>query len=673
MAKKFKISSKFKPAGDQPYAIDELVKGVNEGKKDQVLLGVTGSGKTFAVANLIERVQKPALILSPNKILAAQLYAEFKAFFPENAVEYFISYYDYYQPEAYIPSTDTYIEKDSSINDHIDRLRLKTTTSLLERRDVIVVASVSCIYNLGSPAEYLKQCVRVEKGKTIPRQELLAGLVAIHYERNDIEFMRGKFRVRGETVEVFPAYLETALRIEFFGDEVERIREFEPLTGKVLNEKERAFIYPAKHFVITKPELEAAIKNIQGELEERLAELKSADKLLEAQRLKQRTNYDMEMLRETGFCHGVENYSRILSGRAQGSRPACLIDYFFESPESRGDFLTIIDESHISLPQVRGMYEGDRSRKQTLIDFGFRLPSALDNRPLKFNEFEKLIGQAVYVSATPGPYELERVKGEVVDLVIRPTGLIDPEVVIRPIDNQINDLIKEIELCVAKKQRVLVTTLTKRTSEDLAAYLKEKGFKVAYLHSEIEALERIEILRNLRLGKYDVLVGINLLREGLDLPEVSLVAVLDADKEGFLRSETTLIQICGRAARNIYGRVILYADRVTGSMDRALSEMTRRRKRQVAYNTEHNITPTTIVSAIHDLEEFQYKAKEEGLKYLMREDGGEYVSPKNMESVISQLDKQMREAADNLDFETAAVLRDRIIVLKEMKATKRDK
>ena len=670
MHNKFKIVSPFKPSGDQPAAIEELAKGILEGKKNQVMLGVTGSGKTFTAAKLIERVQKPALIISPNKILAAQLYAEFKTFFPENAVEYFISYYDYYQPEAYIPSTDTYIEKDSAINDHIDRLRLKTTTSLLERRDVIVVASVSCIYNLGSPVEYLKQCVRLEKGGVSPLHDILAGLVGIHYERNDVEFTRGKFRVRGDTIEIFPAYLETAVRIELNGDEIERIREFEPLTGKVLAEKERAFIYPARHFVITRPELEAAIKNIEDELEPRLEELKKQDKLLEAQRLKQRTNYDMEMLRETGFCHGIENYSRLLSGRPAGSRPACLIDYFYESPESKGDFLTIIDESHITVPQIRGMYEGDRSRKQTLVDFGFRLPSALDNRPLKFPEFESLTGQTLFVSATPGPYELEKTKGEIVELVIRPTGLIDPEVIIRPIDNQINDLMAEITLKVEKKQRVLVTTLTKRTSEDLTLYLKEKNFRVEYLHSDIESLQRIEILRNLRLGKFDVLVGINLLREGLDLPEVALVAVLDADKEGFLRSETTLIQICGRAARNIDGKVILYADRMTGSMTRAISEMNRRRSKQVEYNTANNITPKSIIKAVHDLDEFQYKAKEEGLHYLVSEDAGEYVSPRNMEGVIRELEKQMRDAADNLDFETAAMLRDRVIVLKEMKAGK---
>jgi len=663
----FKLVSPFQPSGDQPAAIDGLYRGVQEGKKQQVLLGVTGSGKTFTIASLIEKVQKPALIISPNKILAAQLYAEFKAFFPYNAVEYFISYYDYYQPEAYVPQTDTYIEKDSSINDHIDRLRLKTTTSLLERRDAIVVASVSCIYNLGTPDEYRKQCVFLEKGRSIGREDLLANLIDIHYERNDIEFSRGKFRVKGDTIEIFPAYIETALRVEFYGDEIERIREINPLTGQTISEKERIFLYPARHFVITKPRLDAAIRNITEEMEARVVELESQGKLIEAQRIKQRTRYDMEMLRETGICHGIENYSRHLSGRPAGSRPSCLIDYFFASPAyGPGDFLTIIDESHITLPQIRGMYEGDRSRKQTLVDFGFRLPSALDNRPLRFPEFEKLVNQEIFVSATPGPYELTATKGEIIDLVIRPTGLIDPVVIIRPIENQIQDLIGEIRECVKKKQRVLVTTLTKRTSEDLAEYLKEKDMKVEYLHSEIDALKRIEILKNLRLGKFDVLVGINLLREGLDLPEVALVAVLDADKEGFLRSETSLIQVSGRAARNVDGRVILYADRVTGSMERALSEMDRRRKRQAAHNKKHDITPRSIIKAVQELDEFVYKAKEDGLANMIGESGAEYVTPANLPAILKELERQMRDAADNLDFETAAALRDRIVALREM-------
>lgn len=666
MEKRFKLVSKFKPSGDQPSAIEKLKNGIDNKEKFQVLLGVTGSGKTFTIANLIEKVQKPTLIISPNKILAAQLYAEFKSFFPENAVEYFISYYDYYQPEAYVPQTDTFIEKDSSINDHIDRLRLKATSSLFERRDVIIVASVSCIYNLGSPDEYSEQCVFLEKGINKPRHKLLKELIAIHYERNDLEFSRGKFRVKGDTIEIFPAYLETALRLEFFGDELERLREIHPLTGQVISEKVRTYIYPARHFVVTQPKFKDAVKAIELELEQRLKVLKAEGKLLEAQRIEQRTKYDLEMLQETGVCHGIENYSRHLSGRPTGTRPACLIDYFLTPVNNNEKFLTVIDESHITIPQIRGMYEGDKSRKQVLVDFGFRLPSALDNRPLKFNEFESIVNQVVFVSATPGPYELAKTKGKAVDLVIRPTGLIDPEVIIKPIENQIKDLIEEIKISVEKKQRVLVTTLTKRTSEDLTAYLVEKGLKVQYLHSEIDALKRIEILRDLRLGKFDVLVGINLLREGLDLPEVALVAVLDADKEGFLRSETALIQICGRAARNLDGKVIFYADNMTGSMKRAIVEMNRRRNKQVEYNKKHNITPRSIITAVHQLEEFQYKAKEEGLRNLIKEDSAEYVSPKNIFQVLGALEKQMREAADNLDFETAAILRDRIYTIKEM-------
>ena len=653
-------------------AIEELVKGVEEGKHHQVLLGVTGSGKTFTIANLIERVQKPTLLISPNKILAAQLYAEFKAFFPDNAVEYFISYYDYYQPEAYIPQTDTYIEKDSSINDHIDRLRLKATSSLLERRDVIIVASVSCIYNLGSPKEYRDMCAFVEKGGRKPREQLLRELVDIHYERNDVEFSRGKFRVKGDTVEVFPAYLETGLRIEFYGDEVERIREIHPVTGETIEEKTRTLIYPARHFVMQRSEIEAALDRIKAELDERLKVMTAEGKLLEAQRLQQRTRYDMEMLKETGFCHGIENYSRLLSGRPAGTRPACLLDYFYASSmDKAGDFMVVIDESHITLPQIRGMYEGDKSRKQTLVDFGFRLPSALDNRPLQFPEFESLVPQTIFVSATPGPYELQRTKGEIVDLVIRPTGLIDPLVTIRPIENQVNDLIKEIEQCVQKKQRVLVTTLTKRMSEDLTEYLVEKGLKVQYLHSDIDTLKRVEILKNLRLGKFDVLVGINLLREGLDLPEVALVAVLDADKEGFLRSETTLIQVCGRAARNLEGRVLLYADKMTGSMKRALDEMNRRRIRQAAYNKKYNITPRSIVKAVQELEEFQYQAKEDALSYIVKDFGAEYVTPEHMPQLLKDLEAQMKEAADNLDFELAATLRDKLLSLREMNASKK--
>jgi excinuclease ABC subunit B len=666
MDKPFKIVSKFQPSGDQPQAIEKIAQGIIDKKKHQIILGVTGSGKTFTAANIIEKLQKPALIVSPNKILAAQTYAEFKSFFPENAVEYFVSYYDFYQPEAYVPSTDTYIEKDSAINDHIDRLRLKATTSLFERKDVVVVASVSCIYGLGTPEEYRENSVFVDKSKKLSREKFLDALVSIQYERNDIEFARGKFRVKGDTVEVFPAYLETALRVEFFGNEIERIRVFNPVDGQTIEEKERAFIYPARHFVTTRPRIEQALVTIRQELDQQLMNLKRENKLLEAQRLEQRTRYDMEMLKETGFCYGIENYSRHIAGREAGSRPSCLIDYFYASPVINGDFMVMIDESHITVPQIRGMYEGDRSRKQTLVDFGFRLPSALDNRPLKFYEFEKMVQESIYISATPGPFELERAKGAIAELIIRPTGLVDPAVIIRPIEGQIKDLEKEINAAVEKKQRVLVTTLTKRLAEDLSEYFQEKGILVQYLHSEIDALTRVDIIKNLRLGTFDVLVGINLLREGLDLPEVALVAVLDADKEGFLRSETTIIQICGRAARNVGGRVILYADKITGSMKRAIDEMERRRIKQSTYNTEHNITPRTVVKAVHELEEFTYKSHEEGLVNVVKESAPEYVSPSNVGSVIGQLEKQMKEAAEVLDFELAAALRDRIIQLNEM-------
>ncbi len=659
MKNKFQLVSKFKPSGEQPMAIDRLYNNLKSGKNSQVLLGVTGSGKTFVMANLIEKLQRPALIISPNKILAAQLYSEFKSFFPNNAVEYFISYYDYYQPEAYIPATDTYIEKDSSVNDHIDRLRLKATTSILERNDVIVVASVSSIYNLGAPEEYQNMCVKISVGQKIPIDNLLRELISIHYERNEIDFFRGKFKVKGDTVEIFPAYLETAIKVEFFGDEIDVIKEFDPISGNILNKKDVCYIYPAKHFVTSNDKLKIAIKNIEAELNERVAVLKAEGKLLEAQRLLQRTKYDMEMLQETGFCNGVENYSRHLSLRPAGSRPTTLIDYFLSNPQT-SDFLLIADESHITLPQIRGMYEGDRSRKQTLINFGFRLPSALDNRPLKFNEFESIIKQSVMVSATPGKYELEKAKNDIVELVIRPTGLVDPEIIIRPIDGQIQDMIKEIKKVVAKKQRVLITTLTKRMSEDLTAYLKDQGFRVEYMHSEIESLKRIEIIRDLRLGKFDILVGINLLREGLDLPEVTLVVILDADKEGFLRSEQTLIQTCGRAARNVDGRVIFYADKITGSMDRALTEMQRRRKKQLEYNKIHKITPKTIIKAIANLEEFQEKVKDEKLMVLSEEIDETYITTKNIDGILKSLERQMKEAADNLDFESATLFRDRI-------------
>ncbi|HVO32478.1 MAG TPA: excinuclease ABC subunit UvrB, partial [Elusimicrobiota bacterium] len=641
----FKLVSPFTPSGDQPQAIKELIDGVRAGRRHQVLLGVTGSGKTFTAANVIAAVQKPTLVLSPNKILAAQLYAEFKQFFPENAVEYFISYYDYYQPEAYVPSSDTYIEKDSSVNDHIDRLRLKATSALLERSDVIVVASVSCIYGLGSPENYRSLCVGLSKGQSVSREALLSGLVNIQYERNEIEFSRAKFRVRGDTVEIFPAYLETALRVEFWGDEIEKLSEIDPLTGRVLREKERTFIYPARHFVTTRLELEQALKILEIELRDRLAFLRNHGKLVEAQRLEQRTRYDMEMMSSMGFCNGIENYSRPLSGRPAGSRPACLLDYF---PK---DFLAIIDESHVSLPQVNGMYEGDRSRKQTLVDYGFRLPCALDNRPLRFSEFEALVPQFIHVSATPGPYELKQSGGVFVEQVIRPTGLVDPRVEIRPVQGQIDDLIKEVEAVSKQKERVLVTTLTKRMAEDLTEFLKAKGLRVRYLHSEIDALQRIEILRDLRRGEFDALIGINLLREGLDLPEVSLVAILDADKEGFLRSETTLIQVCGRAARNINGRVLMYADQRTGSMKRALDEMERRRSKQEDYNMQNGITPRSIVKSVQELEEFQHTAQFTHVTKIFLEEAEFAMQPDKLPAVVQDLEKRMLEAADNLQFE----------------------
>ncbi len=684
---KFKLISKFKPAGDQPEAIKQIVNGIRAQSTEhrnsalpstlsshQVLLGVTGSGKTFTIANVIAQINKPTLVISHNKTLAAQTYAEFKSFFPENAVEYFISYYDYYQPEAYIPQTDTYIEKDASINDHIDRLRLKATTSILSRNDVIVVASVSSIYNLGSPSDFKQMCVVLEKGKTITRDFLLNELIAIHYERNDVEFIRGKFRVRGDNVEIFPANSETAVRVEFAasgGDKVTKITEINPLTGKTLEHKNirtqehknasRYYIYPAKHFVTSRQKLEKAVSEIRCELKGQVQFFKKQGRLLEAQRIEQRTNYDIEMMSEMGYCHGIENYSRHLSGRHSGSRPPCLIDYF---PPG---FLTVIDESHVTIPQIYGMYKGDRARKETLIDFGFRLPSALDNRPQKFEEFESLVGNVIYLSATPSEYELKKSKGVIVEQIVRPTGLIDPEVVVKPIKNQIDDLITEIEKRVKNKERILVTTLTKKMAEDLADYLYEKKLKVKYLHSDIVALERIEILNDLRKGNFDVLVGVNLLREGLDLPEVSLVAVLDADKEGFLRSETSLIQVSGRAARNINGFVILYADNITGSMKRSVAEMDRRRKKQVEYNKKHKITPKTIVKAVNDLEEFQYKAKQNAV-LLIKEDISKY-TPKNS----SQLEKDMNDAADNLNFELAAVLRDKIFELKEMHVAKKPK
>jgi len=658
----FHLRSPFKPAGDQPEAIDALVRRLREGAPAQTLLGVTGSGKTFAIASAIERLDRPALVMSPNKVLAAQLYAEFKAFFPDNAVEFFISYYDYYQPEAYVPSTDTFIEKDSSINDRIDRLRLKATSSLMARRDVIVVASVSCIYNIGSPDQYEKRAIPLEVGWTVSRDELAERLVGIHYERNEMEFVRGKFRMKGGTVDIFPAYMETALRVTLGDEAVTAISEFDPLTGKKIKDLTREWVYPAKHFVTGGDERERAIGAIEAELAERVKFFSKAGKLIEAQRIEQRTKYDVEMLRELGFCHGIENYSRPLSGRPPGARPNCLIDFF---PK---DYLLIVDESHVAVPQIGGMYQGDRARKQTLVDFGWRLPSALDNRPLRFSEFEALAGQTVFVSATPGPYELTKTQGEVVEMVVRPTGLIDPETIIRPSEGQLEDLLVRLKDRAKKKERSLITTLTKRTAEDLTSWLLTQGVRARYLHSDIDSLERIQILQDLRAGVFDALVGINLLREGLDLPEVSLVAILGADHEGFLRSETTLIQISGRAARNVGGQVILYADAVTGSMKRALDEMDRRRTKQVAYNLEHGIKPKTIVKAVEELEEFQSTAKREGLMLLR--DAERPLTAKDLPTIVAEVESRMKAAADALDFEAAALLRDQLFELKSMSASR---
>ncbi|MDO8756967.1 MAG: excinuclease ABC subunit UvrB [Elusimicrobiota bacterium] len=657
----FRLRSSFKPAGDQPDAISTIIARIKEGAPAQTLLGVTGSGKTFAMANVVAELNRPTLVLSPNKVLAAQLYAEFKSFFPDNAVEFFISYYDYFQPEAYVPSSDTYIEKDSSVNDRIDRLRLKCTSSLLARKDVLVVASVSCIYNIGSPEAYQNRTVPLEVGWKVTRDELVKQLVEVHYERNETEFVRGKFRMKGGVIDIFPAYMETALRATLDDDGVVSIVEFDPLTGVKIKDRTREWIYPAKHFVTGGDEREVAIASIQAELADRKAWFISQGKLLEAQRLEQKATYDLEMLREMGFCHGIENYSRHLSGRPPGERPYCLIDFF---PK---DYLLVVDESHVAIPQIGGMYEGDRARKQTLVDFGWRLPSALDNRPLKFAEFEKLAGQTVFVSATPGPYELKRTQGEIVEMVVRPIGLIDPETIIKPSEGQLEDLIVRLRDRAAKKERALITTLTKRTAEDLSSYLLTKGLKVRYLHSDIDSLERIQILQDLRSGVFDVLVGINLLREGLDLPEVSLVAILGADHEGFLRSETTLIQISGRAARNVGGQVILYADAVTGSMRRALDEMDRRRVKQLAYNKEHGITPKTIIKAVEELEEFQSTAKREGL--LLLRDGDAKLSAKELPTIIADVETRMRAAADALDFEAAVLLRDQLFELKSMSAS----
>lgn len=657
MAQEFDLHSPYSPSGDQPTAIEELVEGVRQGKQHQTLLGATGTGKTFTISNVIKEVKKPTLVIAHNKTLAGQLYSEFKEFFPNNAVEYFVSYYDYYQPEAYVPQTDTYIEKDSSINDEIDKLRHSATSSLFERDDVIVIASVSCIYGLGSPEEYKEMVVSVRTGMEIERNQLLRKLVDIQYERNDINFTRGKFRVRGDVVEIFPASRdERCIRIEFFGDEVDRIREVDALTGEVLGEREHIAIFPASHFVTREEKMLKAIDNIEHELQDRLSKLRSEDKLLEAQRLEQRTNYDLEMMREMGFCSGIENYSRHLTLRPAGATPYTLLDYF---PE---DFLLVIDESHVTLPQVRGMYNGDQARKKVLVEHGFRLPSALDNRPLKFEEFEKHIRNAIYVSATPGPYEMEHTP-IMVEQIIRPTGLLDPEIEVRPIEGQIDDLIDEIQLRIERNERVLVTTLTKKMSEDLTDYLKEVGIKVQYLHSEIKTLERIEIIRELRLGTYDVLVGINLLREGLDIPEVALVAILDADKEGFLRSERSLIQTIGRAARNANGHVIMYADRRTDSMAKAIEETNRRRNIQMAHNVEHGITPKTIQKEIRDVIRAT-QAAEEPETYLAKVTEGKRLTKAEKLTLLETLEREMKDAAKALDFERAAELRDTILELK---------
>jgi len=656
----FKIHALFKPKGDQPEAIKQLVRGAKNNYKYQTLLGVTGSGKTFTVAHVIANIGKPVLVIAPNKTLAAQLCSEFKEMFPENAVEYFVSYYDYYQPEAYIPHTDTYIEKDSSINEEIDKLRHSTTSSLFSRNDVIVVASVSCIYGLGSPEDYAAKTVQVEVGEEFEIDELLQSLIDIQYVRNDYEFSRGKFRVRGDTVEVFPAYEETALRIEMFGDEAERILEINPLTGEILNELDRAVIYPATHFVTVSDKIDRALVSIEKELKTRLKELEIQGKLLEAQRLRTRTNYDLEMLREVGYCNGIENYSRHFSGKKPGEPPTTLLDYFSD------DFLIIVDESHITIPQLHGMYEGDRSRKETLVEHGFRLPSALDNRPLKFEEFERRVHQVVFTSATPGDWE-KGVSKQVVEQIIRPTGLIDPEVIVKPTKGQIDDLIDEIKERTKKNERVLVTTLTKKMAEDLTDYLFEMGIKVRYLHSDIKTLQRVEILTELRLGKFDVLVGINLLREGLDLPEVSLVAILDADKEGFLRSERSLVQTIGRAARNVGGQVIMYADNVTKSMKMAINETNRRRKLQMGYNKKHGIKPQTIRKAVSDILQAS-RAAESPARYKIKKKSADEIlkMPKDeMERLIRVLEDEMHLAAKELKFEEAARLRDEIAELKK--------
>jgi excinuclease ABC subunit B len=662
---RFEVVAPFSPAGDQPKAIAELTAGLKRGDKYQTLLGVTGSGKTMTLAHTIANYGQPTLVLSHNKTLAAQLYGELRQFLPKNAVEYFVSYYDYYQPEAYVPSTDVYIEKDASINQDIESLRLRATSSLMEREDVVIVATVSAIYGLGDPVEYRKLMVTVRRGERRGRDDILSELVRIQYARNDASFEQGTFRVRGDSIEIFPAYAEQAIRIELWGDEVERISKINPLTGDTIAQLEQCAIYPAKHFVTERPKIERAVSLIRAELAERLAELKGAGKLLEAQRLESRTNFDVEMLLEVGTCAGIENYSRHLSGRRAGERPACLFDYF------PPDFLVVVDESHVSLPQIGGMFNGDRARKLTLVEYGFRLPSALDNRPLQFDEFMALTPQMISLSATPGDFELQLSQGAVVEQIIRPTGLVDPEVDIRPVRGQVDDLLHEIRAREARKERVLVTTLTKRMSEDLTDYLQQAGVRVRYLHSDIDAIERMEILRGLRLGDFDVLVGINLLREGLDLPEVSLVAILDADQEGFLRSDRSLVQTIGRAARHVNGRAIMYADRITGSMQRALEEMTRRRTIQQHFNAEHGITPRSIVKSMEEVRLSTHVADartEKPEPRLAVQERVDLRDPARRAALIQSLERQMREAAANLEFELAAMLRDQLNDLKAMGA-----
>jgi excinuclease ABC subunit B len=664
--KRFTIHSSFAPAGDQPRAIDELVDGIESGLLSQVLLGVTGSGKTFTVAHVIERIQRPAIVLAPNKTLAAQLYGEFREFFPENAVEYFVSYYDYYQPEAYVPSSDTFIEKDASVNEHIEQMRLSATKALLERPDAIVVATVSAIYGLGDPGSYLKMVVHIDRGDTIDQRNLLRRLAELQYQRNDVDFHRGTYRVRGDVIDIFPAESDQeAVRVELFDEQVEQITVFDPLTGAVLRTLPRVTIYPKTHYVTPRDTLLAAIDRIEAELVVRLAELRAADKLVEAQRLEQRTRYDVEMIRELGYCTGIENYSRHLSGGAAGEPPPTLFDYI---PK---DALVVVDESHVTIPQLGGMYKGDRSRKETLVEYGFRLPSALDNRPLRFEEWERRVPQLIFVSATPGPYEMQH-SGRVVEQVVRPTGLVDPQIIVRPASSQVDDLLSEIRLRVARKERVLVTVLTKRMAEDLTEYLHEHGVRVRYLHSDVETVERVEIIRDLRLGEFDVLVGINLLREGLDMPEVSLVAILDADKEGFLRSERSLIQTIGRAARNLNGAAILYGDNMTGSMQRAIDETGRRRDRQLRHNVEHGIVPVGVQKEITDILEGAYGAAQRGRgrQRMAAEPQPDYrhaedMRPAEVHREIARLEERMYQHAKNLEFEEAARVRDQLVALKE--------